>query len=70
MVICAIKTKRARTRHDNNIDFQPILKRASKIMPMSIVIANKGYESKATLWKPLVIMTRRSLVYGKCKRYI
>jgi hypothetical protein len=49
MIICAIKTRRARTRHDNNIDFQPILKRASKIMPMSIVIADKGYESEAIL---------------------
>jgi hypothetical protein len=45
-IICAIKIRRAPTRHDN-VDFQPIIERASKIMPMSVVVvADKGYDSE------------------------
>ena len=46
MTICAIKKRRASTRNDNNIDYQPIVKRGSKIMPMSLVIADKGYKNE------------------------
>ena len=45
-IICAIKIRRAPARHDN-VDFQPIIERASKIMPMSVVVvADKGYDSE------------------------
>ena len=44
--ICATKIRRAPARHDN-VDFQPIVERASKIMPMSVVVADKeGYDSE------------------------
>ena len=33
-------------RHDT-IDFTPLLQRASSIMPLSIVVADKGYDSEA-----------------------
>ncbi|HZB17180.1 MAG TPA: transposase [Nitrososphaeraceae archaeon] len=42
-IICATKIRRAPARHDN-VDFQPIVERASKIMPMSVVVADKGYD--------------------------
>jgi hypothetical protein len=45
-IICAIKIRRDPTRHDDNVDFQPIVERASKIMPMSVVVAEKGYDSE------------------------
>jgi Transposase DDE domain len=44
-IICATKIRRAPARHDN-VDFQPIVERASKIMPMSVVVADKGYDSE------------------------
>jgi hypothetical protein len=43
-VICTIKIRRAPTRHDN-IDFKPILTRIAEILPLSVVTADKGYDS-------------------------
>jgi hypothetical protein len=43
--ICAIKIRRAPARHDN-VDFKPLVERASAIMPLSIVVADKGYDSE------------------------
>ena len=40
-----IKIRRAPTRHDN-IDFAPIVTRISKIKPLSVVVADKGYDSE------------------------
>ena len=44
-IICTIKIGRAPTRHDN-IDFRPIITRTSEILPLSVVTADKGYDSE------------------------
>jgi hypothetical protein len=49
-IICTIKLsvsriRRAPTRHDN-IDFRPIITRTSNILPLSVVTADKGYDSE------------------------
>ncbi|HJS64186.1 MAG TPA: transposase [Nitrososphaeraceae archaeon] len=44
-IICSIKIRRAPTRHDN-IDFQPIVTKISKIKSLSIVVADKAYDSE------------------------
>ena len=44
-IICSIKIRRAPTRHDN-IDFKPIITRTSEIKPLSVVVADKGYDSE------------------------
>jgi hypothetical protein len=45
-IICSIKIRRApHARHDN-IDFKPIITRTSEIRPLSVVVADKGYDSE------------------------
>jgi hypothetical protein len=44
-IICKIRIRRAPTRHDN-IDFRPIITRISNILPLSVVTADKGYDSE------------------------
>ena len=44
-IICTIKIRRAPTRHDN-IDFRPIITKTSKISPLSVVTADKAYDSE------------------------
>jgi hypothetical protein len=44
-IICTIKIRRAPTRHDN-IDFRPIITKISNIIPLSVVTADKGYDSE------------------------
>ncbi|MGA9170238.1 MAG: transposase [Nitrososphaeraceae archaeon] len=44
-IICNIKIRRAPTRHDN-IDFKPLVKRIANIMPLSVVTADKAYDSE------------------------
>lgn len=44
-VICAIKVRRAPGRHDN-VDFKPLVERTAAIMPLSIVVADKGYDGE------------------------
>jgi len=45
-IICGIKIRRAlHSRHDN-IDFKPIITRASEIKPLSVAVADKGYDSE------------------------
>ena len=44
-IICNIRIRRAPTRHDN-IDFRPIITRTSNILPLSVVTADKGYDSE------------------------
>jgi hypothetical protein len=44
-VICAIKIRRAPARHDN-VDFKPLVERAAAILPLSVVVADKGYDSE------------------------
>ena len=44
-IACSLKIRRA-PRHDT-IDLRPIMERASSIMPLSVVIADKGYDSEA-----------------------
>ena len=43
--ICTIKIRRAPTRHDN-IDFRPIITKTSEILPLSVVTADKAYDSE------------------------
>jgi len=44
-IICAIKIRRAPTRHDN-VDFKPIVTKTSETKPLSVVVADKGYDSE------------------------
>src|SRR5215467_7875473 len=44
-IICNIRIRRAPTRHDN-VDFMPIITRTSNILPLSVVTADKGYDSE------------------------
>jgi hypothetical protein len=44
-IICSIKIRRAPTRHDN-VDFKSIITKASEIKPLSVVVADKGYDSE------------------------
>jgi hypothetical protein len=44
-IMCTIKIRRAPTKHDN-IDFKSIITRTSDIKPLSIVVADKGYDSE------------------------
>ena len=44
-IICTIKMRRAPTKHDN-IDFKSIITRTSDIKPLSIVVADKGYDNE------------------------
>jgi hypothetical protein len=44
-IICSIKIRRAPTRHDN-IDFSPMITKISKIKRLSIVVADKAYDSE------------------------
>ena len=41
----SIKIRLAPTKHDN-IDFRPIITRTSDILPLSVVTADKGYDSE------------------------
>lgn len=43
-VACSLKIRRA-PKHDT-VDFMPIMERASNILPLSIVVADKGYDSE------------------------
>jgi hypothetical protein len=45
-IICTIKIRRAPTRNDNNVDFKPIVTKTAQIKPLSIVVADKGYDSE------------------------
>jgi hypothetical protein len=40
-----MKVRRSPTRHDN-IDFRPIITKISSIIPLSVVTADKGYDSE------------------------
>ena len=44
-IICNIRIRRAPTRHDD-IDFKPIVKRIANIIPLSVVTADKAYDSE------------------------
>lgn len=44
-IICRVKIRRAPSRHDN-VDFKPIVTRMAKIKPLSVVVADKGYDSE------------------------
>ena len=44
-IICTVKIRRAPTRHDN-IDFGLLITRTSEILPLSVVTADKGYDSE------------------------
>ena len=44
-IICTIKIRRAPTRHDN-IDFRRIITKTSEILPLSVVTADKAYDSE------------------------
>jgi len=44
-IVCSIKIRRAPTRHDN-IDFSPMITKISKIKSLSVVVADKAYDSE------------------------
>ena len=44
-IICTIKIRRAPTRHDN-VDFRPLITKTSEILPLSVVIGDKAYDSE------------------------
>ena len=44
-IICKIKIRRAPAKHDN-IDFKPIVKGISELRRLSVVVADKGYDSE------------------------
>ena len=44
-LICTIKIRRAPTTHDI-IDFPPLVIKASEILPISVTVADKGYDSE------------------------
>ena len=44
-IICNIKIRRAPTRHDN-IDFKLVITKTSEILPLSIVVGDRGYDSE------------------------
>ena len=44
-MICIIKIRRAPTKHDI-IDFPPLVIKASEILPISVAVADKGYDSE------------------------
>ena len=44
-IICTIKIRRAPTRHDN-IDFRPLIIRLSESVQLSVVTADKAYDSE------------------------
>ena len=44
-LICDIKIRRAPTKHDI-VDFKPIITKISKIKPLSVVVADKAYDSE------------------------
>ncbi len=47
-IICTIKIRRAPTRHDN-VDFRPLITKIAKILPLSVVVADRGYDSVKTI---------------------
>ena len=44
-IICTIEIRRAPTRHDN-IDFKLVITKTSEILLLSVVVADKGYDSE------------------------
>jgi len=44
-IICTIKIRRAPTRHDS-IDFRPLITKVSELVPLSVVTADKAYDSE------------------------
>jgi hypothetical protein len=44
-IICTMKIRRTPARHDN-IDFQLLITKISEILPLSVVTADKGYDSE------------------------
>ena len=43
--MCTIKIRRAPTRHDS-IDFRPLITKLSELVPLSVVTADKAYDSE------------------------
>src|SRR6476646_10265885 len=44
-IICTIKIRRAPVRHDT-IDFRPLIIKISELVPLSVVTADKAYDSE------------------------
>jgi len=44
-IICYIKVRRGPTKHDN-VDFKPIVTKMSEIKKLSVVVADRGYDSE------------------------
>jgi hypothetical protein len=62
--MCDIKIRRAPKRHDT-IDFQPIIENISEIVPVSVVVADKGYDSEQNH-----VIVRDALLHNSFKQSI
>ena len=67
-VICTIKVRRAPARHDN-VDFRPLVERTSAILPLSVVVADKGYDSEDNHVHVLVRRTQNRELVFRCIAY-
>ncbi len=45
-IFCKVKVRRAPTTRHDNMDFKPIVTKISKIKPLSVVVADKAYDSE------------------------
>ena len=45
-IVCNIKIRRAQATRQDNLDFRSVITRISKIKTLSVVVANKGYDSE------------------------
>jgi len=45
-IICNIRIRQAPTTRHDNIDFKPIVKRIANIIPLSVITADKAYDSE------------------------
>lgn len=62
IIICIIKIRRAPKRHDN-IDFQPLIIKIAKTLPLSVVTADKGYDSEV---KIIICISQGNAPYVQC----
>ena len=58
-IICTIKIRRAPTRHDST-DFRPLITKISELVPLSVVTADKAYDSEKNhvlvRWTPCTLL--------------
>ncbi|MFZ0897142.1 MAG: transposase [Candidatus Nitrosopolaris sp.] len=65
-IICTIKIRRAPIRHDN-IDFRPLITKISELVPLSVVTADKGYDSEDNHTLVRDVLQARSVIPARYK---